>query len=294
MFSFMLKNPGTCIALVLGAVMNVGSKINDAYTFVNAGLPHQVYEAVGAAVFFLAVALLLFRWDKERQVLPTTVPSKGRTYTPTEISEIAARKPVTGLDVVKRIERLEAASNKTETTSEAPKKPGPILYTANERDRLLEALHDVHTFLNGEPLQIALELNRLRESYYSQIEERGAFAYQNDLNALTLRLHHFWGQFNDYIHQKYRLYQDEIRYALNADRIPNEIIPMINKFSELVRGLPDKPEHKTVRILDEPFGALLDTNGVEFGAWHGGANDRIQSMMSNLRKSGVTGLEKTT
>lgn len=93
--------------MVVGAAMNIGSKINDAYTFINAGLPHQVYEAVGAGVFFVAVAMLLFRWDKERHALPTTVPSKGRTYTPAELSEIAKRKPVTGLDVVQRLEKLE-------------------------------------------------------------------------------------------------------------------------------------------------------------------------------------------
>jgi hypothetical protein len=40
MGNFILRNPGTCFFLVVGAVMNVGSRINDAYTFVNAGLPH--------------------------------------------------------------------------------------------------------------------------------------------------------------------------------------------------------------------------------------------------------------
>ena len=66
MWAFIIRNPGTCFFLVVGAVMNIGSRLNDAYTFFNAGLPHQVYEAFGALVFFLSVAVLLFRWDKQR------------------------------------------------------------------------------------------------------------------------------------------------------------------------------------------------------------------------------------
>lgn len=66
MGGFIFRNPGTCFFLVVGALMNIGSRLNDAYTFVNAGLPHQVYEGVGAAVFFITIVVLLYRWDRER------------------------------------------------------------------------------------------------------------------------------------------------------------------------------------------------------------------------------------
>lgn len=72
MLRFIFKNPGTCFFLVVGALMNIGSRINDAYTLVNARLPAQLWEAIGAGVFFLTVIVLLYRWDKDRQVIPAS------------------------------------------------------------------------------------------------------------------------------------------------------------------------------------------------------------------------------
>jgi prolipoprotein diacylglyceryltransferase len=73
MAGFVFKNPGTCFFLAVGILMNIGSRLNDAYTFFNAGLPHQVYEAFGALIFFVTIIVLLYRWDT-----PTQLTRSGR------------------------------------------------------------------------------------------------------------------------------------------------------------------------------------------------------------------------
>jgi hypothetical protein len=55
--------------MTAGAFINVGSRINDAYSLINAGLPVQIWEAVGASIFFISVIFLLYRWDRDRPTL---------------------------------------------------------------------------------------------------------------------------------------------------------------------------------------------------------------------------------
>lgn len=176
---------------------------------------------------------------------------------------------------------------------ELPAVAAPIPYTATERERLIEALHDCHNFIRGEPQAIAKELHGLREQWYHQIAQHGAIAYLGRLNAVIRRLNEFWRVINDLIYTKHAYYKEEVRTALNIDRAPNEIVPMINKFAGLVHKLPEGASIDTIRIIEEQYGALLDTNWVRFQEWLGGANDRIESMTSNLRKTGLTGFEKT-
>lgn len=83
MFQFLFRHPIASLLLVVGSAMNVGSRINDAYTLWTTGLPTQVWEAIGAAIFFLAVIALLYRWDKERR---GSVPA---TSTVTQGSDLA-------------------------------------------------------------------------------------------------------------------------------------------------------------------------------------------------------------
>lgn len=47
--------------LVLGALLAVGSRLNDIYTVINAGLPGAVWEAIGWAIFFSTVIVVLAR-----------------------------------------------------------------------------------------------------------------------------------------------------------------------------------------------------------------------------------------
>jgi hypothetical protein len=62
MLRFLRDHPVTSIGLVLGSLLNVGSRVNEAYSFLNAGLPVEIWEAIGAAIFFLSVIVLLYRW----------------------------------------------------------------------------------------------------------------------------------------------------------------------------------------------------------------------------------------
>ena len=248
MWAFVLRNPGTCIFMALGAAMNVGSKLNDAYTFINAGLPHQVYEAVGAAVFFITVALLLFRWDKERQTLPTTVPSKGRSYTPTELNEIAGRKPVTGLDVVKRLERLEgerktppAAAVQTQT-EQKPTNNKP--YNSQDIDRLQDILFELRQFINGEPKEIEAELKGLRVLWYTQVVRDGSVSYFRRLRSAAARTENLSKTLNDLIYKKHAHYKNEVRTALCLDEewFPKDATGYLITFASKIDALPERPE----------------------------------------------------
>jgi len=283
--------------MALGAAMNVGSKLNDAYTFINAGLPHQVYEAVGAAIFFIAVALLLFRWDKERETSPTP-PSKGRTYTSAELNEIANRKPVTGLDVVKRLEKLEGERSKpAETavqTQGEQKSKNNKPYNAQDIDRLQDILFELRQFINGDPRQLEAELKSLRVLWYTQVVQDGSVAYFNRLRKAAAKTENLSNTLNDLIYKKHSHYKDEVRTALCLDEewFPRNATGHLITFASKIDALPEKPELKTVRVLEESWGQYLDMTGVQFERWIPQVNDRIDAMSGNLRKSGVTGFEK--
>src|SRR5580704_17255453 len=61
MLRFVKEYIGYSLLLVLGAVITVGSRINEAYTIMNAGLPAGVWEAVGLGIFMCTMFVVLAR-----------------------------------------------------------------------------------------------------------------------------------------------------------------------------------------------------------------------------------------
>jgi hypothetical protein len=57
----------TSVFMVVGAFISVGARINDAYSLINAGLPASAWEAIGAAIFFASVIVLLASWYKANE-----------------------------------------------------------------------------------------------------------------------------------------------------------------------------------------------------------------------------------
>ena len=53
--------------LVGGPLVAIVATLNDAYTILTLGLPTQVWQALGAALFFAAVIILLYRFHNEHQ-----------------------------------------------------------------------------------------------------------------------------------------------------------------------------------------------------------------------------------
>ena len=51
MLRFIREHIFSSLFLVLGAILTLGSRINDAYTIINAGLPAGVWEAIGLGTF---------------------------------------------------------------------------------------------------------------------------------------------------------------------------------------------------------------------------------------------------
>lgn len=58
---FLKEHPIVAPAAVLGGVLAVFGAINDAYSLVEAGLPGQVWTAIGLTVFFVATATIVVR-----------------------------------------------------------------------------------------------------------------------------------------------------------------------------------------------------------------------------------------
>jgi hypothetical protein len=65
----------TSVGMVLGAFISVGARINDIYSLMNAGLPASAWEAIGAAIFFASVFMLLVSWDKAKELAPAAIPT---------------------------------------------------------------------------------------------------------------------------------------------------------------------------------------------------------------------------
>ena len=87
MWRFLRDQPGAAIIGAIGMFLSVGSRVNDAYSLINAGLPSQVWEALGLAIFFVAIVILLYRWHhtqvltetKEQDHLSVAPAPKGAT-----------------------------------------------------------------------------------------------------------------------------------------------------------------------------------------------------------------------
>jgi hypothetical protein len=75
---FLRQYPIVSISMVLGAFINVGSRLNDAYSLIHAGLPPAAWEAIGAAVFFISVIVLLARWHQAHPVSPKAAGNNDR------------------------------------------------------------------------------------------------------------------------------------------------------------------------------------------------------------------------
>ena len=66
-WQFIRKHLITSVLMVFGVLINVGSRINDVYSLINAHLPTSVWEAIGAVIFFGSVIALLISWHKANE-----------------------------------------------------------------------------------------------------------------------------------------------------------------------------------------------------------------------------------
>src|SRR3954447_20231767 len=77
MWKFLVNHPFASVGMGVGSFVAVATRVNDAYTLMNAGLPSQAWEAIGAAIFLLSVMFLLFRWERERETKEALSPGNG-------------------------------------------------------------------------------------------------------------------------------------------------------------------------------------------------------------------------
>ncbi len=82
-------------------LINVGSRVNDAYTLINAGLPVQIWEAIGASAFFMAVIFLLYRWDRDRPavLVPTAAIGPAKVEDTSTRATAPPRRSILRVDV---------------------------------------------------------------------------------------------------------------------------------------------------------------------------------------------------
>jgi hypothetical protein len=64
MLSFLRRHVWAAALLVGSGFLSVASRLNDVYTLINAGLPNGVWQAIGLAIFFATVIVLLARWEQ--------------------------------------------------------------------------------------------------------------------------------------------------------------------------------------------------------------------------------------
>jgi tetratricopeptide (TPR) repeat protein len=75
MWEFLRKHPLPGIGLVLGAFCTVGAYVMDALHLIELGPPAQIWQGIGAAVFFLSVMGILYQWWKTTSNNATASPS---------------------------------------------------------------------------------------------------------------------------------------------------------------------------------------------------------------------------
>lgn len=84
------------IVVVLGTVIGVVSNINDAYQFVNAGLPTQVYTAVGFVLVLIGfIAVMTYKEDNKVIVngnRTVSSPSPKKSFTLNEVMALGNLK----------------------------------------------------------------------------------------------------------------------------------------------------------------------------------------------------------
>jgi hypothetical protein len=74
MLKFLFEYPITSIGMAIGSLISVGSMANNSLKLVDAGLPSGVWQAAGAAIFFLSVIILLARWHNQKLGAVEAIP----------------------------------------------------------------------------------------------------------------------------------------------------------------------------------------------------------------------------
>jgi hypothetical protein len=82
-WKFLREHVVAGLGLIVGPFITIGATLNDIYTVVNLGLPPQVWQAIGAFVFFAAVILLLYRFSREQQRTTAQDEQLDKFYAPT-------------------------------------------------------------------------------------------------------------------------------------------------------------------------------------------------------------------
>jgi hypothetical protein len=154
MLRFIREHIFSSLLLVLGAILTLGSRINDAYTIINAGLPAGVWEAIGLGTFMGTVFVVIAR------TLPSAAHSNKSESAQTPPRHIVKEAFVYGgssvSGTVPRFEARMAANTKDlrifiDEIHLIPAMP-PIFWTA--RRRLL--LKEIQNASREEPVSVSL------------------------------------------------------------------------------------------------------------------------------------------
>lgn len=81
MWQFLRRYPIPSIICVVGAVLSIGSRLNDAYGIISSRLPNAIWEAVGLIIFFAAAIHVLYQWDKEHRAVSAAKPPAAAVVT---------------------------------------------------------------------------------------------------------------------------------------------------------------------------------------------------------------------
>jgi hypothetical protein len=151
---FIREHIFSALFLVLSAILTLGSRINDAYTIINAGLPAGVWEAIGLGTFMATVFVVIAR------ALPSAAhSSKPEPSRPQQKHLVKGAFVYGGSSVSATVPRFEArmiANAKdvrifVDEIHLIPAMP-PIFWTA--RRRLL--LKEVQNVSRDEPISLSL------------------------------------------------------------------------------------------------------------------------------------------
>lgn len=264
--------------------------------------PEALQDAIlfgGLALVVLAIVATLYVW------LDARARTRGAKVDPLYLVLFLASLAVAGITGYRLLWPQNIAAATTQSASSAKTGKEGILslpkvaYSEADISRLLDMLHDAFAFMSGEPSAIDQELISFHnnpkggEAWYTQIEKGGAQKYIERLEVVLERSQKMWAGLNDFVYRsKHSHYKDQVRVALNLDMQPDGFHTGVSRFVRLLKLLPAKPEHNTLRIMDEPFGNHLDINRTKWREWVGGSLARIESMTESLRKNGTTGFEK--
>jgi hypothetical protein len=112
MLKFFREHALATWALVLGPLITIAVKVNDAYTLYNLGLPRLVWEAIGGGIFFLAVFALLYRFYNQHQAASVGPDSNSRAAPPPQVDASAATALYTYPEAILVRERFYSKADK--------------------------------------------------------------------------------------------------------------------------------------------------------------------------------------